>query len=417
MKQIILTTENNQIRAAVLEEGRLTELLDDTARESRFAGSIFKGKVNNVVPGIQAAFVDIGLSKNAFLYAGDAVMPEYAGDEKVMPKVIPTIENLFKEGNDVVVQIMREQAGNKGAKITTNLSVPGRYVVLLPGNDGYLGISRKIKDGTEKQRLYDLGLKLKRSGAGLIIRTLAEGISEKELTEDVENLVRINEEITSKARNKSVKGLLYSSSDPFSRLIRETIDEEVDEIIVDDGDLAKILRDKLREVGSSAVGKIWTDLRGDLFERYDIFNEMKKALQPKVLLKSGGYLVIEKTEALTAIDINTGKYTGDRNLQDTFLQLNLEAVDEISIQIRLRNLSGMIILDFIDMEKEEDWEKLLDTLEKSFTKDKVKCKVMGRTKLGLVEVTRKKEGQTLAARYTENCSQCGGRGWTLQNSH
>lgn len=410
MKQIVITTENSQIRAAVLEDGKLTELLDDTARESRFAGSIFKGRVNNVVPGIQAAFVDIGLGKNAFLYAGDVVTPEYADGEKIEPKIMPVIENLLKEGQEVIVQIVREQAGNKGARVTTNLTLPGRYVVLLPGNQGYIGISRKIKDEDERKRLSDLGMKYKPDNAGLIIRTMAERVSEKELSDDIENLLSINKEINAKIKTTSVKGMLYCSSDPLSRLLRETIDDEVEKIIVDDSELAGILRDKLREIGSSAAGKVWTDLKGTVFERYGILTGIREALLPKVPLESGGYLVIEKTEALTAVDINTGKYVGNRDLRETLFNINCEAAHEISRQIRLRNLSGIIILDFIDMENDKDWEELLIRLEQSFARDKVKCKVLGRTKLGLVEVTRKKEGQTLANRYSQKCPQCLGIG-------
>jgi ribonuclease G len=281
---------------------------------------------------------------------------------------------------------------------------------LLPGNKDYLGLSRKIKDEQERQRLQELGARLKPDEAGLIIRTLAEGVSEREFLEDIEKLLIINEEIKNKIEKNSAPSLLYSNSDPFSRLLRETIDEEVDKIIIDDGDLAELLRKNLREVCSSVASRIWTDLRGEIYDRYNINNEIRKALQAKVTLESGGYLVIEQTEALTAIDVNSGKYIGSKSLQDTLLNLNLEAAAEISRQIRLRNISGIIILDFIDMEKKEDWDKLIQSLEMFFLKDKAKCKVMGLTKLGLVEVTRKKEGQTLAARYSERCPKCDGKG-------
>jgi len=411
VKEIIITSANNQIRAAVLEEGKLIEVLDDTERESRLAGSIYKGKVNNIVPGIQAAFIDIGLGKNAFLYVGDVMKAEYNGDEKVTPAILPSIENLLREGQEIVVQIVREPAGSKGARVSTNLSLPGRYTVLLPGSKDYIGVSRKIKDERERQRLYGLACQVKPGDAGLIIRTMAEGVSAKEFSEDVAKLSRLQHEITAKIEDRAVKGLIYGSTDPFSRLLRETIDEEVDRIIMDDGDLAELLREKLKEVGSSAATKVWTDFKGSLFDRHGINDEIRNALRSKVMLQSGGYLVIEQTEALTAIDVNSGKYTGQRSLQETLNKLNLEAAVEISRQIRLRNLSGIIIIDFIDMERQEDWEKLLDFLEQAFIKDKVKCKVIGLTKLGLVEVTRKKEGQTLLARYGMNCPKCEGKGW------
>lgn len=411
MKEIIISSANNQIRAAVLEEGKLIEVLDDTERESRLAGSIYKGKVKNIVPGIQAAFIDIGLGKNAFLYVGDVMKAEYNGEEKVTRAILPSIENLLQEGQEIVVQIVREPAGTKGARVSTNLSLPGRYTVLLPGSKEYIGISRKIKDEQERERLYELACQVKPDDAGLIIRTMAEGISAKEFSEDMENLSCLQREIMAKIEDNTVRGLIYGSTDPFSRLLRETIDREVDRIIIDDGDLADLLREKLKDVGSSAAAKVWTDLKGALFDRYAVNSAIRNALQPRVMLQSGGYLVIEQTEALTAIDVNSGKYTGQRSLQETLNKLNLEAAAEISRQIRLRNLSGIIIIDFIDMERQEDWENLVDFLEQSFIKDKVKCKVIGLTKLGLVEVTRKKEGQTLLTRYGMNCPKCEGKGW------
>lgn len=411
MKQIIITSKDNQIRAAVLNNGKLIEVLDDTAIESRLAGSIYKGKINNIVPGIQAAFVDIGLGKNAFLYVGDVFRPEYLRNEKAESAAIPSIENLLQVGQEIVVQIVREPVGNKGARVTTNLSLAGRFVVLLPGAKGYLGVSRKIKDEKERGRLQALGEKVDLAQAGLIIRTLAEGVSEEDFLEDVGKLIDIQREMDAKIASKTHRGLLYSSSDPFSRLLRETIDNEVDKIIIDNGDLAEVLRVKLREVGCPAANKVWTDLQESLFAAYGIEAEIKNALHPKVTLPSGGYIVIEQTEALTAIDVNSGKFIGKNSLEETLLSLNIEAVAEISRQIRLRNLSGIIIIDFIDLDKTEDWEKLLAVLEKFLEKDKVKGKVMGLTKLGLVEVTRKKEGQTLAARYTAACPQCAGKGW------
>ena len=414
MKQIIITSENSQIRAAVLERGKLTELLDDSGREFRLAGSVFKGKVTNIVSGIQAAFVDIGTGKNAFLYVGDVVVPEYFGDEKILPKIIPSIDNFLKEGQEVIVQVIREPVGKKGARVTTNLSLPGRFTVLLPGNKDFLGISRKILDDKEKQRLFNLGRKLKPNGAGLILRTMADGVSEKEIIEDVEKLCVIQQDLEQRIRKVITKGLIYSSNDPFSRLLRETIDESVDEIIIDNGDLAQILREKLKEVNCSAAGKVWTDFGGALFERYGINLGIRNALRPKVELESGGYLVIEQTEALAVVDVNSGKYTGNKSLQDTLLSLNIEAAAEISRQIKLRNLSGIIIIDFIDMDSQEDWDILIAYFNKALTQ-KAKCKVLGQTKLGLVEITRKKEGQTLAARYTAPCPKCSGRGWLENN--
>ncbi|NLM22395.1 MAG: Rne/Rng family ribonuclease [Peptococcaceae bacterium] len=411
MKQIIITSQNNQIRAAVLEQGKLVEVLDDSERESRLAGSIFKGKVMNVVPGMQAAFVDIGLGRNAFLYVGDVLLPEDRfPDKNVLSKIVPTIENFLQEGQEIVVQVTRDPVGNKGARVTTNLTLPGRFTVLLPGKKDYLGISRKIVDEEKKQHLLKLAQKLKPEDAGIIIRTLAAEAEEKEIDEDIQKLCRLQKQIEEKGVGVQ-KGLLYSGNDVISRLLRDIIDDSVEEIIVDCGDLAQSLRENLRKVDSAAAGKVWTNFKGSLFDYYRVNQEIKSALQPKVALASGAYLVIEPTEALTVIDVNSGKYTGKRILQDTILTINLEAALEIGRQIRLRNLSGIIIIDFIDMEKEADWQAVIDCLNRVLAKEKTKSRVLGPTKLGLVEVTRKKEGQTLAARYTVPCQECTGKGW------
>lgn len=337
--------------------------------------------------------MDIGLSKNAFL----------STEEEAKDKP-------FKEGQEVLVQVSREPVGDKGAKVTTRFSLAGRFAVLLPKNKNYLGVSASIKDVEERERLLKLGQQLKPREAGLILRTLAAGVTEKELLEDINRLCEIQKEIALSMEGGKVKGLLYNAVDPFSRLVREGIDDSVDEIIIDDGELAQQLRAELQRVKCSAAKKVWTDFKGRLFERYGVQAEIENALRPKVELESGGYLIIEQTEALVVIDVNSGKYTGEKTRSDTLLALNLEAGEEILRQIKLRNLSGIIIVDFIDMKRSEDWRTLMSFLEETALRKKTKCHIVGQTKLGLVEITRKKEGQTLEARYTDLCPHCSGRG-------
>lgn len=411
MKEILITTNGNNMRAAIFEEGRLVELMDDMSRDFRLSGSIFKGRVENIVPGMQAAFVDIGLERNAFLYAGDLIPPNTLEQSEQLPP----IEGLLREGQEIVVQITREPVGEKGARVAANITLPGRFVVLLPKND-YIGISRKIDDEEEKVRLKKVAQEAKPKGSGLIVRTMAQGVAEKELIQDVAKLTDLAEEIDEKARETTLPSMIYSSNDPFSRLLRETIDENVDKIIIDDLNMGEFLKRQLKELACSAWERVQVDLQGELFSRYQVEEEVRKALKPRVWLKSGGYLVIEKTEALTVIDVNTGKYTGKKSVDNTLLQLNKEAAKEIARQIRLRNLTGIIIIDFIDMNEKENWKEVLADLEDYCRKDKAKWRLFGRTSLNLVELTRKKEGQPLAVRYTKTCPQCGGKGWLTENN-
>jgi ribonuclease G len=306
MKQIVVTSEYGQLRAAVMENGRLLEVLDDTGRESRLSGSIFKGRVTNIVPGMQAAFVDIGIGKNAFLYAGDASVPERLKDKEIRAKVIPAIENFLSEGQDIIVQVIRDPAGNKGPRVTTEITLPGRFAVLLPGDKEYTGISQKITDEGKRQFLSALAKEIKPADAGIIIRTLAAEASEKELRDDVHKLHILRQHLD-QIKEKAKKGLLYSGNDTFSRLLRDFIDDSVDEIIVDNGDLAQSLRGELKKVCPAAAGRVRTNFKAPLFEYYRINQQIRDALSPKVVLESGGYLVIEQTEALAAIDVNSGK--------------------------------------------------------------------------------------------------------------
>jgi len=414
VKYIIISVKGNDIRAAVYENGNLVEILDDMKRESRLAGGIYRGRVENIVPGMQAAFVDIGLDKNAFLYAGDVVMPEILGNKNVSTSEVPPIKRLLAEGQMVTVQVMREPVGSKGPRVSMELSIPGRFTVFLP-KVNYLGVSRKILDDDERERLRKIAEDYRSEGTGLIVRTLAQGVSEIELREDVEKLLKKWEGINFRIGHMSNPGLIYTDSDSFSRLLRETIDNDVDKIIVDNKEFGEELKISLDKLHFKVSPRVIIELKKNIFEEYEVEQEILKALKEKVWMKSGSYLVIEHTEALTVIDVNTGKYTGKLELEETLLKTNKEAALEIARQIRLQNLSGIIVVDFIDMEEDKDWNAVLETLEEACIKDKGKIRIIGRTGLGLVELTRKKEGQPLYTRYTVKCSTCGGRGRVFRN--
>ncbi|AFM01986.1 MULTISPECIES: Rne/Rng family ribonuclease [Desulfitobacterium] len=409
MKEIVLQGQAQRMRAAVLEDRELVEVHEEEGSVSRLVGNIYRGRVINVLPGMQAAFVDIGLEKNAFLYVGDAVPFQYEEDEKLPLPHELRVEQVLKPRQEMLVQITKEPVGSKGARITTNLTIPGRYAVLMP-NTEYVGVSRKITEEEERERLREIAREACPEGKGIIVRTLAKGIEGKELADDFSELVALWERLEKKIPHVAIPGLVHQDVDLVSRAIRDWVDQEVKIITVNQPDVAVGMHNALLELGHPAANHVQLVYKEDIFSDYGIDDKIRQALRPKVWLKSGGYLVIQQTEALTVIDVNTGKYVGDKSLQDTILHINQEAALEIARQLRLRNLGGIIVIDFIDMTSEEDKEQLLNVLEKAVARDKLKCQVMGLTQLGLVEMTRKKVGQTLEVRYGHPCSHCDGSG-------
>jgi ribonuclease G len=408
-KEIVLQSQSQTLRAAVFEQGDLMEVFEEEGGSSHLVGNIYRGRVENVLPGMQAAFVDIGLDKNAFLYVGDAVSSRFEEDEKVSPADSVRIEHVLKPRQELLVQIIKEPVGTKGARISVNLTLPGRFVVLLP-QVSYIGVSRKIQDNNERARLRDLADLSKPEGMGVIIRTLAEGIDGEEIAEDITQLVAMWLALQPKIPHVSVPGIVHKDVDLISRLVRDWIDLDVEKITVDQDEVAIILRKALQNIEHPAAKHILVVTGEDLFARFGVDDEIRKTLRPKVWLKSGGYLVIQQTEALIVIDVNTGKYVGQRSLEETVVHTNLEAAGEIARQLRLRNLGGIIIIDFIDMTSKEDQQQVIEVLEAACARDKTKSQVLGLTQLGLVEMTRKKVGQTLAVRYTTPCPTCDGSG-------
>ncbi|KUO70884.1 MAG: ribonuclease G [Desulfosporosinus sp. BRH_c37] len=411
LKEIVLQTQSQaqKLRAAVFEQGDLMEVFEEEGGSSHLVGNIYQGRVENVLPGMQAAFVDIGLDKNAFLYVGDAVPSRFEEDEKASPANSVRIEHILKPRQELLVQIIKEPVGTKGARISVNLTLPGRYVVLLP-QVSYIGVSRKITVTEERERLLDLADQAKPEGMGVIIRTLAEGIDGEEIAEDITKLVAMWLDLQPKIPHVSVPGIVHKDVDLISRLVRDWIDQDVEKITVDQDEVAIILKKALQHIEHPAAKHIHVVTSEDIFVRYGVDDEIRKTLRSKVWLKSGGYLVIQQTEALIVIDVNTGKYVGQRSLEETVVHTNLEAAREIARQLRLRNLGGIIIIDFIDMNAKEDQQQVINALEAACARDKTKSQVLGLTQLGLVEMTRKKVGQTLAVRYSSPCPTCDGRG-------
>ncbi|MCG0240014.1 MAG: Rne/Rng family ribonuclease, partial [Firmicutes bacterium] len=407
-KEILVTVDIDETRAAVRENGELVELYIERPVQQRLVGNIYKGRVQNVLPGMQAAFVEIGLERNSFLYVDDALPPELADSPEARRL---SIKDVLRSGDEILVQVVKEPIGTKGARVTRHITLPGRYLVLMP-NMEYVGVSRRIEDEKERERLRALAAAVRPPGMGLIVRTVAEGAQLEELQRDVEFLVRLWERIQARARTQHAPALIHRDLGLVDRIVRDLLDHDVDQLIIDSrAEYDRILELlELTEPQLKDRVRLYTRTDATLFDYYGVEPEIEKALRRRVWLKSGGYIVIDRTEALTVVDVNTGKYVGSTSLADTVLRTNLEAAREIARQLRLRDIGGIIVIDFIDMERADHQQQVLRTLEEELKKDRARAQVLGLTQLGLVEVTRKKSGQTLDEILTRPCPICEGRG-------
>ncbi len=403
MKSILVTVVPEETKLAILEDGKLSSIEVERATHSHLVGNIYKGQVQNVLPGMQAAFVDIGTGKNAFMYIGDG-MP--ADVKQTLPK-----PQKIHIGQQLPVQIIKDATGSKGPRATTHITLPGRNVVLLP-TAAYIGMSRRIEEEAERNRLHEIAAKICPEGMGLIIRTVAAGVSEEALREDVEYLAKLWHSLMARFKMKS-KGanLLYRDADLIIRTVRDSLTHDVDAMLIDNQAIYQRVRDFVQLLSPELTEKIrYYDSREPLFKHYGIEEELDNLGGRTVELKSGGFLVIDKTEALTVIDVNTGKYTGSTNLGETVYHANQEAAEEIMRQLRLRDIGGIVIVDFIDMEKDEQKEQLLAHLRELAKLDPTKTNIVDITSLGLVEITRKKSRQNLDSIIYSECPICRGRG-------
>ncbi|MGQ9556536.1 MAG: Rne/Rng family ribonuclease [Desulfurispora sp.] len=410
LKEILINVGEEETRVAVLEDRQLVEMYIERAVSQRLVGNIFKGRVENVLPGMQAAFVNIGLEKNAFLYVEDAVPARAPEGQPALSGA--NIGDILRPGQEVIVQIVKEPIGTKGPRVTTHITLPGRYLVLMPTVD-YIGISRRIESDRERERLKDMAARLKPEGMGVIVRTAADGVEEEELRQDVQLLSRLWRKIQQRASHGPVPALLHRDLELVQRILRDVFTEDVARLTIDSRPEYEKVLDLLDITGPKLKFKVFLDERDDLFRRYGIEAELERALKRKVWLRCGGYIVIDQAEALTAVDVNTGKFVGSTNLEDTVLRTNLEAAVEIARQLRLRNIGGIIIVDFIDMQQEEHRRQVLQVLEEEIKKDKTKTNILGITQLGLVEMTRKKVRPSLSEVLQRPCPYCDGRGKVL----
>lgn len=410
MKQIIINVNEVEIQVAFVENGRLVEFFTNRDDKTRINGNIIKGKVENILPGMESAFVNIGRNKNSFLYVND--LREF--EEKFLDGIKNSdkpIEEILKVGDEVVVQVIKEPRGTKGARVTTHYTIPGKYLVLMPNND-YIGVSKKIKDEAERERLTGILKEIKPDKVGVIIRTDAYGKNEVYFEREMEYLIKKWEEIESKMSKAPIGQVLYDDNNLITRVVRDIFNNDVDELIINDENSYWDIIDYISAFSDNSLNlkvKLYAKEK-PIFEEYNIIRELNQALNTNVWLKCGGYLVIERTEALVSIDVNTGKNVGTYNLEETVFETNMEAAKEIAIQLRLRNLSGIIIIDFIDMKVEEDKVKVLEELEKSLESDRIKNNIVHFTDLGLIEMTRKRVGNPLSNDFLEVCPECGGLG-------
>ena len=407
MNEIYIDVGFGESRVALIDDGGLAEIYIERQGVERVAGNIYKGKVTNVLPGMQAAFINIGLDKNAFLYVKDAISCDRFDINNV------SISDFIKVGQDILVQVSKEPSGNKGARVTTHITLPGRYIVLMPSTN-YVGVSRRIEDENERNRLRNISSGIMPKGYGFIIRTEAEGRSAEDFAEDIDFLTRLLEKINKAYLSAPSPCLIHKDLDIIYKSIRDSFTRDTEKIIINDYDSYKEAAE-IVELYSPGMGKKVEHYTGDanIMAFYGIEKKINEALSRKVWLKSGGYLVIDETEALISIDVNTGKFTGSFNIKDTILQTNIEASIEIARQLRLRDISGIIIIDYIDMTTQEDKYKVIDVLKKELKKDRTRSNVLGITSLGLVEMTRKKVGKKLSAILEKRGPLCQGSGMIL----
>ena len=443
LKELVVNSAPHETRVALLENGTIVEVFIEREDETSIAGNIYKGKVQRVLPGMQAAFVDIGFDQAAFIYVDDVLDTQshkmyrkFEQDSDVEEDANEgqngrretdpnhrswkasfnndcNIEDLLTEGQEILVQVAKSSIGTKGPRVTTHISLAGRYMVLMPTVD-HIGISKRIVDDGERTRLKDLLLSIRQNDFGYIFRTQAEGITEETIKKEIDFLTKSWEDIQAKDKTASAPSLVYKDLTVTFRAVRDLLANEADKLIIDSKDEYDNVQNFLKKLMPDV--RLSVELyegRESIFDAFNIEGDVARALKKKVWLKSGGYIVIEQTEALVAVDVNTGRYVGKHNFDETILKTNLEAVKEIAYQIRLRNIGGIIIIDFIDMKKESHKEKVMVRMNEAMKKDKSQTNVLPLTELGLVQMTRKRIRRNLTRTLCEPCFYCNGNGHLL----
>ncbi len=389
MKEIVINVDNNENKTVMLvENGNLLEQYEENSNTKRLEGNVYIGKIQNVLQGMQAAFVDIGEKKNTFIHIKD-ILPKVDTKKDDPEEAVKNnnIKDIVKVGMKVLVQVKRDSTNKKGARVSTHINLAGRFSVIMPEVE-FITISQKIEDEKEKKRLMEIIKKNIPKNVGIIVRTSAEGKSEEEIVKDMNQTIRNWENIKKQAQNeKEVPKLIYENSQIIKRILIDLIDQDIERIIVNSVKEEKEIQDMLKENGQKI--DVVLKKQENLFDMYDLGEQLEKIQNRKVWLKCGGFITIDKTEALTAIDVNSGKYIGTKSLEQTVYTVNKEASIEIAKQLRLRDIGGIIIIDYIDMKEEEHKQKIIDVLQENLKNDRSKTQIVGFTELNLLEMTRK----------------------------
>ncbi len=411
MKQrLLVTCDPWQTRLAVLEDGRLTEYFQEPRHLEGLVGNLYVGRVSRILPGMASAFVDVGLDRDGFLFEGDmGPMEELDDDENAAVSSSPTVRDLH-EGERILVQVTKEPMGSKGARLTTQLSIPGHYLIYMPYTD-HVGVSRKIA-GAERSRLKGAVRRIKSGAPGaFIVRTAAEGVPEGDVAAEMQSLADLWALIRLRSGRVEAPALVHQEADLVSRTVREILLKGEGVVVTDDAQTARRCQAILAALGQDPERvQTWDDRRVSLFEHHRVEQELERALQPRVWLPSGGCIVLQSTEALVSIDVNSGRFVGRKSLEETAFLINVEAVDEIVRQIRLRSLGGIIVIDFIDMGKRAHREALLAKLQEALRTDRARTRILNISEFGLVEMTRKRTHKSLERVMTATCPCCEGRG-------
>lgn len=417
VKEILVSDDEFETRVALLENGVLVEYYSERKDEIRILSNIYKGKVNSILPGMQAAFVDIGLDRNAFLHISDLyrTINEFGELINGSPKTRErkSITDLLEKDQEIIVQVDKEPMGMKGPRVTAYITLPGRYLVYMPTLEN-IGISRKIESESERRRLRTLIMKLRPNNRGYIVRTAAEGKGEEIFKAEIEFLNDQWEEILRKSERVNAPALLHEDLGLGFRVVRDIFTDEVSQLLIDSEEAYEGIMSYVEKLLPELKGRVrlYSD-REPLFEAYGVEKELRRALRQKIWLKSGGHIVINETEALISIDVNTGKYVGKEDPSDTILKTNLEAAEEIARQIRLRDLGGIIIIDFIDMDDRKHQREVIKALEENLKRDRSRSNILKFTELGLVEMTRQRSKPSLNTMLCQTCPYCDGSGMIL----